>query len=236
MDTPTDEQVRSYIDSVAGLRREWGIPKAKRASTIAFVLMNICLIAVIVGAIAYFMFGNPNVVDKGLDGLIIVLALAYVVSGIRIFQLRAERAELPGFRKMLAQHLTGNPQTDPEVQTRVEAEYRWTSIRYQRIARMIGLAGLIIIAINTYQVGVNDYGRVLLFDGAILIYLTGAFWNSFALKTDLLEVELEERSRATIKWQTEHPGEAQAETAQDDVPAEPIVRGAHSKDDSRSED
>lgn len=70
-----------------------------------------------------------------------------------------------------------------------EADYKWESIRYQRIARMIGLAALIIIAINTYQVGTNDFARVLLFDGAILIYLTGAFWCNFAFKAELLEVE-----------------------------------------------
>lgn len=112
-----------------------------------------------------------------------------------------------------------------------EADYRWESIRYQRIARMIGLAALIIIAINTYQVGTNDFARVLLFDGAILIYLTGAFWCNFAFKAELLEVELEERSRATIKWQTEHPGEAQAEEQEaGDAPWSPssAVRTARS--------
>ena len=209
MDMPSNEQVKSYIDSVPGLRDEWGIPKAKRLSTFTFGLMSLLLIAVVVGAVAYIMRVDTSISFKHLDGLVIVLVLAYVVSGIRLFQLRAERAELPGFRKMLAQNLTGDPQTDPEVQTRVEAEYKWESIRYQRIARMIGLAALIIIAINTYQVGTNDFARVLLFDGAILIYLTGAFWCNFAFKADLLEVELEERSRATIRWQTEHPGEAQ---------------------------
>ena len=219
MNTPSDEQVKSYIDSVPGLRDEWGIPKAKRLGTIAFGLMNLFLVAIVVGAVAYLVRVDASISFKHLDGLVIVLVLAFVVSGIRIFQLRAERAELPGFRKMLAQHLTGNPQTDPEAQTRVEAEYRWESIRYQRIARMIGLAGLIIIAINTYQVGTNDFGRVLLFDAAILVYLTGAFWNNFAFKADLLEVELEERSRATIKWQTEHPGEVQAEESQQELDA-----------------
>lgn len=43
---------------------------------------------------------------------------------------------------------------------------------------MIGIAGLVILTINTYQVGTVDFARVLLFDGAILIYLAGAFWNN----------------------------------------------------------
>ena len=205
MDAPTDEQVKAYIDSVPGLREEWGIPKSKRMGTIALVLMNLFLVAITIGAIVYFAFGGSGAAHQGVSGLIIVLVLAYVVSGIRIFQLRAERAELPAFRKMLAQRLTGNPQTDTETQTRVETEFKWESLRYRTVARMIGIAGLIILTINTYQIGIIDYGRVLLFDGAILVYLTGAFWNNFAFKSDLLEVELEERSRATIRWQTEHP-------------------------------
>ncbi|GEM_PF-6824525 len=232
MNTPTDEQVKSYIKSVPGLRQTWGIPKAKSMGTVALALMCLLLMGVLVGAAAYFMRVDTSISFKHADGLVIVLVLAYVVSGIRVLQLRAERAELPGFRKLLAQRLTGDPETDGEAQMQAEADYKWESIRYQRIARMIGLAALIIIAINTYQVGTNDFARVLLFDGAILIYLTGAFWCNFAFKAELLEVELEERSRATIKWQTEHPGEAQAEEQKaGDAPVEPIVRGAHSKVD-----
>ena len=232
MNTPTDEQVKSYIKSVPDLRETWGIPKAKTMGTIALALMCLLLMGVLVGAAAYFMRVDTSISFKHADGLIIVLVLAYVVSGIRVLQLRVERAELPGFRKLLAQRLTGDPETDGNTQMQAEADYKWESIRYQRIARMIGLAALIIIAINTYQVGTSDFARVLLFDGAILIYLTGAFWCNFAFKAELLEVELEERSRATIKWQTEHPGEAQAEEREaDDAPAEPIVRDAHSKVD-----
>lgn len=209
MGTPSDEQVKSYIESVPGLRDEWGIPGAKRLSTVAFVIMNACLLAIIVGVFAYFMFADASVARKDVSGMIIVLVLAYAVSAVRVFQLRAERAELPAYRKALAQKLTGNPETDPMRQSEVEGSFKWDSMKYRFVARMIGIAGLIIIAINTYQVGTTDFARVLLFDGAILAYLAGAFWNNFALKADILEVELEERSRATIKWQTEHPGEAQ---------------------------
>ena len=222
MNTPTDEQVKSYIKSVPGLRQTWGIPKAKNMGTVALALMSLLLMGVTVGAVVYFMRVDTSISFKHADGLLIVLALAYAVSALRVFQLRAERNELPGFRKLLAQRLTGNPETDGEAQMQAD----------QRIARMIGLAALIIIGINTYQVGTNDFARVLIFDGAILIYLTGAFWCNFAFKAELLEVELEERSRATIKWQTEHPGEAQAEEQEaDDAPARPAATGAHSKDE-----
>lgn len=207
MADPTDEQVRAYIDSVPGLRDEWGITGAQRLSSVCFVLMNVLLIAVIVGAIAYLAFGNPHVSTVSISGLIIVLVLACVTSGLRFFQLRAERAELPRFRSALSRGLSGDPETDAQEQTRIEAEFKWESLRYRNIARMIGIAALIIIAINTYQVGTVDYARTLLFDGAILIYLTGAFWNNFAFKAELVEVELEERSRATIRWQTEHASE-----------------------------
>lgn len=230
MDAPTDEQVKAYIDSVPGLREEWGIPKSKRMGTIALVLMNLFLVAITIGAIVYFAFASSGAAHQGVSGLVIVLVLAYAVSAVRLFQLRAERAELPAFRKMLASRLTGNPETDVEAQTRVETEFRWESLRYRTVARMIGIAALIILTINTYQIGIVDYGRVLLFDGAILVYLTGAFWNNYAFKADLLEVELEERSRATIGWQTEHPN-AEQQAASGELEESP---SHDAKDDSSS--
>lgn len=55
MNTPTDEQVKSYIKSVPGLRQTWGIPKAKSMGTVALALMCLLLMGVLVGAAAYFM-------------------------------------------------------------------------------------------------------------------------------------------------------------------------------------
>lgn len=231
MQTPTDQQVKEYIDSVPGLRDEWGIPRAKRLASIMFALMNLCLVAITVGAIAYFMFGDPKVTGLGFSGIIIVLVLTYVVSGMRVFQLRAERAELPAYRKALAGKLTGNPETDLADQAQVDASFKWESLRYRTIARMIGIAGLVIITINTYQTGQVDYARVLLFDGMILAYLFGAFWNNYAFKVNVLEVVLEERSRATIKWQTEHPGAAQREEA-----AQPELEGDFAADPKPGDD
>lgn len=204
MERPTDDQVRAYIDSVPRLRDEWGITRAKRLGTLAFVLMNVFLLVMTVGLVCYFMFVDPKATGKGISGLMIVVVLAYVASGLRVFQLRAERAELPRYRAALAREFTGDPETDPRVQTHVDAGFKWESIKYRNIARMIGLAGLIILGVNTYQVGAGDFARVLLFDGAIVIFLAGAFWNNFAFKADILEVCLEERTRATIAWQTEH--------------------------------
>ena len=154
-----------------------------------------------------------------------MLVLAYAVSGLRHFQLRAERTELPKYRKALARELTGNPETDSEAQARVERNFKWESMRYRYIARMLGIAGLVIIMINTYQGATYDFARILIFDGAILIYLTGSLWNNYALKADILEVTLEERCRATIRWQTEHPGEAQ-EDAEDETPQAPEDRAS----------
>ena len=207
MANPTDEQVRAYIDSVPGLRKEWGIASARRLGSVCFVLMSVLLIALAIGTIAYLAFASPDLARRSVSGLIIVIVLAYVACGLRIFQLRAERAELPAFRKALAAGLTGDPATDTQAQTRIETDFTWKSLHYRNIARLIGIAALIIIAINTYQIGVLDYARTLLFDGVIIVYLAGAFWNNFAFKAGLLEVELEERSRATIRWQTEHHDE-----------------------------
>lgn len=216
---PNDEEVLQYIESIPNLRTEWGITGSKKMATITFVLLNILLVVVIIGTIVYFMLDGQQA-SHNVSGLLIVLVLAYAVSGLRHFQLRAERAELPKYRKSLARELTGNPETDSEVQARVERNFKWESMRYRYIARMLGIAGLVIIMINTYQGATYDFARILIFDGAILIYLTGSLWNNYALKADILEVTLEERCRATIRWQTEHPGEAQ-EDAGDESPQAP---------------
>lgn len=234
MDTPTDQQVEAYIESVPGLRREWGIPGAKRIATITFIIMVLCLLAIAGGTAAYLMFSSVKLTFTDLSGIIIVLVLAYVACGLRIFQLRAERAELPAYREALASKLTGNPETDVDAQAKVDVSFKWKSLHYRTIARMIGIAGLAVIALNTYQAGMQtgmmDYARTLLFDGAIVAFLTGAFWNNFAFKANLLEVALQERSRATIKWQTEHPGEVQ--NAPEETPSietSDYPTGKHSK-------
>lgn len=215
---PNDEQVKDYIDSVPGLRQEWGIPGAKRLGKLAFVIMCICLLAIVAGTIAYFMFADSSATSKGVSGLVIVLVLTYVACGIRIFQIKAERAELPAYRNALANALTGDPQVDAKRQDQVNADFKWDSLKYRTVIRMIGIAALVILTINSFQTGTIDYGRMLLFDGCIIAYLAGAFWNNFDFKADVVEVELEERCRATIKWQTEHPGEAQREEDSDVSP------------------
>ena len=208
METPADEEVKRYLDEHPEVAYAWGIPGSARFARITFVLLNIVLIAIIIGAIAYFALGDSSMVSNQVSGLIIVLVLIYAVSVVRIFQLRAERQDLPGFRELLKSRLTGHPENDVDAQVKAEQDDQWSSNRYTYICRMIGIAGLVILAINTYQVGTQDFARTLIFDGAILAYLLGALWNNFAFKTDLLTLELEERTRATIRYQSEHPSSA----------------------------
>ena len=207
MSYPEDDELQQYFKAHPEVFDMWGIPAAQRLARITFVLLNIVLLALVVGAFAYFAMNSYEVVTNKVSGLIIVLILAYVVSAVRIFQLRAERNDLPGFRKLLKSRLTGHPERDLDAQVKAEEDYEWTSNKYVYICRMIGIAALVILGINEYQVGMQDVGRMLLFDGAILSYLLGAVWNNFAFKAELLMVELEERMRATMRYQREHPGE-----------------------------
>jgi uncharacterized membrane protein len=204
MQNPTDKEVLDYIDSVPGLRDEWGINGSKHLATGAFVLMNLMLLALLVGTFAYFALTDSSTAMNHISGLIIVIVLAYAIAAVRILQLRATHRDLAEFRKLLANRLTGNPETDIEAQNKAEQDHEWTMKRYTYAARMIGIAALIILSINTYQIGV-DAERTLIFDAAILSYLAGMFWSNFALKAGLLEIELQERSRSTMRWQTEHP-------------------------------
>ncbi len=200
-----DEELQQYLEAHPEVPAAWGIPGAQRLAKGSFILLNTVLLALIVGVFAYMALNDESVVTKEISGLIIVLVLAYVVSAIRVFQLRAERKDLPGFRKLLRSRLTGSPETDVEAQVKAEKDYEWTSNRYTYICRMIGIAGLVILGINEYHVGMQDVGRTLLFDGAILSYLMGAVWNNFAFKSELLMLELEERTRSTLRYQREHP-------------------------------
>ena len=62
----------------------------------------------------------------------------------------------------------------------------------------------------------NEIFRLDLSDGAILVYLTGAFWNNFAFKAELLELELVERTRATLQYQKAHPRAVALPSSDDD--------------------
>ena len=205
MDNQVNDEVRQYLDQHPEIAATWGIPNAKSLARITFILLNTLLIVLIVGVFVYFSTASFEMVNNQTSGLIIVIILAYVVSAVRIFQLRAERRDLVEFRPFLRQRLTGNPETDAEAQMQAEEDFDWTSNKFTYVCRMIGIAGLVILGINTYQVGVQDIGRTLLFDGAILAYLIGAAWNNFAFKAELLELELVERTDKTLQYQKAHP-------------------------------
>lgn len=217
MENQANDEVQQYLNDHPEVVTTWGIPNAKRLARIAFVLLNTLLIVLIVGVFVYFSMTSYEMVTNKVSGLIIVIVLAYVVSAIRIFQLRAERKDLVRFQPFLQKRLTGNPETDVEAQMKAEEDFDWASNKFTYICRMIGIAGLVILGINTYQVGVQDFGRTLLFDGAILVYLVGAFWNNFAFKAELLKLELVERTRATLQYQKTHPrAVALPDTQEDD--------------------
>ena len=217
MDNPQDEELQQYFNAHPEVLTTWGIPGAQRLMRITFVLLNVALFALIVGFFAYTALNDESVVTNEISGLIIVLVLVYVVSAVRIFQLRAERRDLPGFRELLKKRLTGHPENDIDAQMKAELEYQWTSNKYTYICRMIGIAALVILGINEYHVGFQDVGRMLLFDCAIAAYLLGALWNNFAFKSELLMLELEERTRATLRYQREHPQMLAAANADDDA-------------------
>ena len=216
MENQANDEVQQYLNEHPEVVATWGIPSAKRLARIAFILLNVLLVLLIVGVFVYFSMASYETVTNQISGLIIVIILAYAVSAVRIFQLRAEHKDLVGFRALLKQRLTGNPETDVESQMKAEEDFDWTSNKFTYICRMIGIAGLVILGINTYQVGAQDFGRTLLFDGAILVYLTGAFWNNFAFKAELLELELVERTRATLQYQKAHPRAVALPSSDDD--------------------
>ena len=216
MDNQVNDEVRQYLNQHPEVVETWGIPSAKRLARMTFILLNTLLIVLIVGVFAYFSMASFETVNNQPSGLIIVIILAYIVSAVRIFQLRAERRDLVRFRPFLQQRLTGNPETDVEAQMQAEEDFDWTSNKFTYICRMIGIAGLVILGINTYQVGVQDIGRTLLFDGAILVYLIGAVWNNFAFKAELLELELVERTSKTLQYQKAHPRAVALPDANDD--------------------
>lgn len=225
MDAPTDQQVEAYIDSVPGLRREWGIIGANRTARLTLIIMSLCLLGIAAGAVLMLLFEDNHFSTNEVTGILIVIVLTYVACGMRFFQLRSERADLVRFRQALAKRLTGNPQTDTDAQTQAEVSFKWTKGPYKTIINMIGIAGFVILTLNTYQSGEILLSRMLLFDACILAFLAGMFWNNFAFKADLLEVELEERSRATIKWQSEHPGEAQRQQDEAQAAKEEAANG-----------
>ena len=76
---------------------------------------------------------------------------------------------------------------------------------------MAGFTAFAVLTINTYQLGVMDLFRTIVFDLGIVAFLAGSLWNNFSFKAALLEVELEERMRASLEFRERYPEECAAQ-------------------------
>lgn len=197
--------------------QEWGITGAKRYARIFKAVHLVAIIAMTVVFVLYLIFGGHYLVSTRTSGLAAVIALAYATSILRFFQIKAELADVPKFAEVLAKNLNGQDEHDMAVQEALEHEFVWPSRHYQIIERMAGLTMLVVLCINTAQLGHLDLWRTVCFDLAILTFLMGSLWNNFTLKAKLLYAELEERLKAALAYRDAHPEEFE-ETPEDDYP------------------
>lgn len=205
-----EETLRENLDNPE-VRAAWRIPQANSYARIAAVVHILALVAMTVALAAYFITGSHEMVYNRFSGLLIVVLMVYAISVMRIFQLKAEVADLDDFRAVLARALDGRDEHDLAAQLAVEESYVWPSRHYSVIAKMAGFTAFAVLIINTYQLGVMDLFRTIVFDLGILAFLAGSLWNNFSFKAALLEVELEERMRASLEFRERYPEEYAAQ-------------------------
>lgn len=199
-----EETLREHLDDPQ-VRRAWNIPAANRYAKICAVVHIVALVAMVAGLIAYFALADRAFVANRPSGLVIVVLLAFAVSVMRFPQLKAEIRDLAEFKRGLAKVLNGQDAHDVEAQLDYEAGYLWPSRHYSVVAKMAGVTAFIVLIINTYQIANLDLFRTIVFDLAIVSYLSGAMWNNFAFKAELLEAELEVRMRASLEYRERDP-------------------------------
>ncbi len=205
-----EETLRENLDNPE-VRAAWRIPQANSYARIAAVVHILALVAMTVALAAYFITGSHEMVYNRFSGLLIVVLMVYAISVMRIFQLKAEVADLDDFRAVLARSLDGRDEHDLAAQLAVEESYVWPSRHYSVIAKMAGFTAFAVLTINTYQLGVMDLFRTIVFDLGIVAFLAGSLWNNFSFKAALLEVELEERMRASLEFRERYPEEYAAQ-------------------------
>ncbi len=210
-----DQTLQENLDNPE-VRNAWRIPQATSYARAAAIVHVLALIAMTVALAAYFIFGNPELVYNRFSGVIIVVILVYAVSIMRIFQIKAELADLDGFKQELRRSFDGRDEHDVAAQVTVEQTYLWPSRHFSVVAKMAGFTAFAVLIINTYQLGIMDLMRTVVFDLGILAYLAGSLWNNFTFKAALLAAELEERMRASLEFRERFPEEYAAQYRDDD--------------------
>lgn len=205
-----EETLRENLDNPE-VRSAWRIPQANSYARITAVIHIIALVAMTVALAAYFITGSREMVYNRLSGLIIVVLMVYAISIMRIFQLKAEIADLADFKSLLARRFDGRDEHDVAAQIAAEESYVWPSRHYSVIAKMAGFTAFAVLVINTYQLGTMDMFRTIVFDLGIVAFLAGSLWNNFSFKAALLEAELEERMRASLEFRERCPEEYAAQ-------------------------
>ena len=199
-----EETVQEHLEDPTVLEA-WGVKAARKYTRWTAIIHFILLAALAIAFACYFLFADAALRANRISGLIIVVLLVYAVSGMRFFQLKAERQDLPAFIAELSRKLNGEDAHDMAAQEEVEMSYLWPSRHYSIIGRMAGFTALAVLCINSYQLGQLDILRTVVFDIAIATYLVGSLWNNCAFKAELLYAELEARLRASLKFRDEEP-------------------------------
>ena len=113
-----EETLRENLDNPE-VRAAWRIPQANSYARIAAVVHILALVAMTVALAAYFITGSHEMVYNRFSGLLIVVLMVYAISVMRIFQLKAEVADLDDFRAVLARSLDGRDEHDLAAQLAV---------------------------------------------------------------------------------------------------------------------
>ena len=202
MDEKTCEELVEETMRNEEVLSEWGILEARRLSRILYVVFIVVTLATAIGAVAYLLLADSASVTVKTSGYLLVLLLACATFVLRFLQIRAQRTDIDRLAAELTRKLNGDPDHDLEVQTQVEAGFEWRSRTYMVAIRMVALAMVVLVAINTYQGAALDMPRQLVFDGCIASVVAGFAFNQFLLRAEMLEAELRARAEAAARYQS----------------------------------
>jgi len=201
VDQMTQEELVEKTMNDERVLAEWGITQARRVSGITYVVFLAITIATVAGAAAYMAFADETLVRLNTTGFWIIVGFGLVEFALRFVQLRKQREDITAFIPVLNRSLNGDPVHDMQAQAEAEGTFEWKSRTMMIVIRMIALAMVVLVAVNTYQGGVLDLWRQLVFDGCIAIVIAGFAWDQFTFRAELLESELRARTTAAARYQ-----------------------------------